>query len=69
MLHRLLSLLTGTTLLLTLAISARAAGPIYPDLAGRRSQRETAGLIVRSLELVRVSRRPPAGCSVRQRRI
>lgn len=40
MLRRFLSALTGTALFLTLAVSARAAGPIYPDLAGHWAQAE-----------------------------
>ena len=40
MLRRFLSALAGTALFLTLAISSRAAGPIYPDLAGHWFQSE-----------------------------
>lgn len=40
MIQRFLSALTGTALFLALALSARAAGPIYPDLAGHWAQGE-----------------------------
>ena len=39
-LYHLMAAAAGATLLCTLIISARAAGPIYPDLAGHWSQQE-----------------------------
>lgn len=45
MFHRFLSALTGTVLFLTLALSARAAEPVYPDLAGHWAQGEVEAAV------------------------